>query len=520
MGYLDQLLKNEGGELLSFPEVGLRILHTFLNKSEREWEKFLFTEREIHNFLIEIANLPRFRKAEEQVTNLRMALLVLGDTTVKILVLGFIAKKLMKSTFNEFSYPKYWSRALAQLIAGFFIADLLENFPKHIPVAAYLMDFGILVMYHLRPEKYLQVLKKRHEGESLLNAERELFGVTHQEIVAEYFENYALSRRFILNLRYHHENPEDSIPKEIQEDLQYLRMIDEACGSFFGYLRELRWDHFRKLAKNYLSESEIEAFGEVFPKMVNSYLEIFGLDEYKLKTIREWQKDKEEELQRLVADREKESKNLRLLLEEYENKLLAISREKRDLLSINERLFQRLQEASIFDELTEVYRESYFLRRVKEELLRARRYNRTFCLMWVEISGFQRIIEKFGLSEGDNLLKEIARALQRLLRRTDIVAKSSYGNHFLVLLTETPSQGSMVVARKILRKIEEVVYEKYKEKVQPLISVISYNPKEVNVKRDPNERSLIKMLERGLEVLRRQSQNRILMLKIEQDIEV
>lgn len=525
MGYLEQLIKRERGVLLPFPELGIKILQTYLNKSEREWEEFLHTEGEVKSFLLNTANKPRFRKSGEPITTLRGALLVLGDTTTKILTIGLIAKKLMKNTLNEFSFPKFWSRALTQLIAGFFLADLLENFPRHIPVASYLMDFGIIVMYFLNPQKYLQVLKRKQEGISLLEAEKEIFGVTHQDIVAEYFENYTLPRRFILNLRYHHENEisEEMIPREIQEDLYLLRMIDAGCGSFFGFNRELRWKNFIGLAQKYLSSQEIEAFGEVFPTIVNSYFELFNLEEFKLKTLREWQEERERELQKIRSEegmeRERVRDNIEILLEEYENKLLALTREKRDLVSKAEFLSKKLEEVSIYDEHTKVYKETYFLKRLKEELLRTRRYGKVFSLLCIDIADFPRIVSKIGLTEEERILENIAQEMTKNLRRTDLVAKSSAGYTFYVLLTETPSQGAMVVARKLLRKIEEFFYKRYREKILSYISVITYSPKIVDIKKEPNEVYLLYMLKRGIELLKSKSQSQIFLLKLEQDIE-
>ncbi|MCS7198883.1 MAG: HDOD domain-containing protein [Caldimicrobium sp.] len=523
MGSLEQLIKREQGALLPFPELGIKILQTYLNKSEREWEEFLHTEGEVKSFLLSTANKPRFRKSGEPITTLRGALLVLGDTTTKILTIGLIAKKLMKNTLNEFSFPKFWSRALTQLIAGFFLADLLENFPRHIPVASYLMDFGIIVMYFLNPQKYLQVLKRKQEGISLLEAEREIFGITHQDIVAEYFENYTLPRRFILNLRYHHEISEEMIPREIQEDLHLLRMIDAGCGSFFGFNRELRWKNFIGLAQKYLTSQEIEAFGEIFPKIVNSYLELFNLEEFKLKTLREWQEERERELQRIKSEEgmegEREKENTEILLEEYENKLLALARERRDLENKVEFLSKKLEEVSIYEEHTKVYKETYFLKRVKEELLRTRRYGKVFSLLCIDIADFPKIVGKIGLTEEEGILRNIAQELTKNLRRTDLIAKSSTGYVFYVLLTETPSQGAMVVARKLLRKIEEFFYKRYREKILSYISVITYSPKIVDIKKEPNEINLLHMLKRGIELLKSKSQSQILLLKLEQDIE-
>ncbi|MFN3921886.1 MAG: HDOD domain-containing protein, partial [Caldimicrobium sp.] len=139
MGILEELIKKEKADLPLLPELAQKILQNFLVKSDRELEEFFITESEVSNFLIEIANSPIFRKGESIISSPRLALMVLGENTAKILALGLISQKLMRATFNEFSFPKFWARALSQAVAGYFFSDLLENLPKHLPISAFLM---------------------------------------------------------------------------------------------------------------------------------------------------------------------------------------------------------------------------------------------------------------------------------------------------------------------------------------------------------------------------------------------
>ena len=520
MGELEKLLRKENKTLLPFPKIGIKILQTFLTKSPREIEELLITEKEIAQILVTVANLPKYRKGEVPIENPRQVILVLGEDTAKILALGLISQKLIKQTFNEFSFSKFWARALSQLVAGYYFADLIENYPSHIPISAYLLDFGILVLYLLNPEKYLQVLRLKREGKSLISAEEEIFGVNHALVGAEYFENYALPRRFVLNIRHHHnENEKEGLPPEILEDFMFLRMIDHGVGSFFSENREERWKEFTKIASNYLTESEIEAFGEIFPKIANPYLEIFNFQEFKLKTFRELEEEKQKELEKLRLEEEKKRENLLQLLEEYKDKLLMLSREKRELEERLVLLSEKLEKESIYDNLTGAYQEGYFLKRLKEEMLRAKRYKRVFSLLAVEIDNLEKIAEKYSLSEEENFLKHLSREFIKSLRRVDLVCSSKEKKHFYILLPETPSQGAMVVARKILRKVEEVAYLLYQEKISAYIVVITYDPKNIDPKKEPRASTLLEISKKGLEVLKRKGTHRIVLLTIDQELE-
>ncbi len=520
MGAIEQLLKKEKVALPPLPNLVQKILQNLLTKSESELEAFLINEEEISSFLIEIANSPPFKRGEAIITHSRSALMILGDTTTKILLLGLISQKLTRTTLNEFSFPKFWARALSQAVATYFLSDLIETIPPHLPISAYLMDFGIILLYLINAEKYLQVLSLKAKGIPLMEAEREIFGVTHAEIASDYFEDYAFPRRFILNLRYHHADEESlkDLPKEIRQDIKLLSMVDHLAGSFYSVNREERWAQFKRMAQTYLKEEEIEAIGEVFPRVANTYLSIFKFEEFKLKTLKELEKEKEEEMKKIqILEKEKERKTA-FTIETLKNKLLEVQRQKGDLERELQILKNRYREFSILDELTEIYKEEYFIKRLNEELIRAKRYGRIFSLLYLVIDKLEEIGRKYGLGEEEEFLKVLASECKKILRRCDLMAKAKVWNSFYILLPETSAQGAMVVARKLLRKIEEIYYKKYHLKHSALITIITFDPNNMDPKKETPHPLIFSLLERGIAHLSR-GQNKVLLLKIEKELE-
>ena len=520
MGALEQLLKKEKVVLPPLPNLVQKILQNLLTKSESELEAFLINEDEISSFLIEIANSPLFRRGEATITHSRVALMILGDTTAKILVLGLISQKITRTTLNEFSFPKFWARALSQAVATYFLSDLIENIPPHLPISAYLMDYGIILLYLINAEKYLQVLSLKAKGIPLIEAEREIFGVTHPEIASDYFEDYAFPRRFILNLRYHHADEESlkELPKEIRKDIELLSMVDHLVGSFFSLNREERWAHFKKKAQAYLKEEEIEAIGEVFPRTANTYLSIINLEEFKLKTLKELEKEKEEEMKKIQFLEVEKERETALTIETLKNKFLELQRQRGDLERELLILRNRYREFSILDELIEIYKEEYFIKRLNEELIRAKRYGRIFSLLYLVIDKLEEIGKKYGLGEEEEFLKVLASEFKKLLRRCDLIAKAKVWNSFYILLPETSAHGAMVVARKLLRKIEEIFYKKYHLKHSALIAIINFDPNKMDPKRDTPLPRIFSLLESGIAHLRR-GHNKVLLLKIEKELE-
>jgi len=144
-----------------------------------------------------------------------------------------------------------------------------------------------------------------------------------------------------------------------------------------------------------------------------------------------------------------------------------------------------------------LWTEGYFLKRLKEELLRAKRYHRIVSILLIEIDKFSQIMELFGAEE-ENIIKILAKNISRNLRRVDILAKLPKPEQFAIILPETPLSGAMVVARKLLRAIEKTFYEKYNTVFSPYIVVISYDPLKIDPKTDPKVESILNILNKGL----------------------
>jgi len=518
MGKLQELFQREGKEVPPFPELGIKVLQTYLLKPEEEFWRLLEETDELKQFILDTANSPRYRKDAPPVTSVRLAILILGDMLTKNLVLGYLSKLLTRQTFTEFNFRYFWARALSNLIFATFLSDLIEPFPAHLFPASLFMDYGIILLYLANPQAYLQVLKRRRLEKSIFEAEEEVFGVNHAVVGSEYFEQFSLPRRFILNLRYHHQDPEEFLPPDIHRDLKILRMVDHGVGSFFTHNREERFAKFKEISREFFSEEELEAFKEAFPKVANNFLEIFDLDEYKLLTFSEYQKEKERRIKELEEAQKKQEFNLEELLKKYEETKFAFLKEKEEILEKYFRLLERLEKESLLDERTGLYSFPYFVRRLKEELIRSRRYVYPFSLLLIDLDVTQKLKEKFGLEGEVEVIKKLGEKLKNSLRRCDLLSYEDEGRLF-VLLPHTPSNGAMVVARKLYRKIEEHLKKVFPKYQGPYVVVLVYNPKVIDPKRDIPETIIINLIKRGIEVIKKQRKTRIYLVNLERDLE-
>lgn len=116
--------------------------------------------------------------------------------------------------------------------------------------------------------------------------------------------------------------------------------------------------------------------------------------------------------------------------------------------------YQMLEEQSIIDPLTEIPNRRFFMKRAKEEFMRAERDHTPISLIMVDIDYFKGFNDRYGHIEGDVTLRKVAEAMKQQLRRPpDCIARYG-GEEFIIMLPNTSSEGAEQVAEKLRAKIE------------------------------------------------------------------
>lgn len=173
------------------------------------------------------------------------------------------------------------------------------------------------------------------------------------------------------------------------------------------------------------------------------------------------------------------------------------------------KLYSLTKELSIVDEASEVYNYRHFQRRLSLEAERARRFQRAFCLLLMDIDGFKNYIEKFGRERQDQALADIGRILKNHCRKVDTPARYEL-DEFVLVLPETEENGGRVVAEKIRRAVADYLFmgtEKREQRLTVSIGVACY-PKHTT---DPY-RIVVKANE-ALAEAKREGKNRTYVLK-------
>jgi diguanylate cyclase (GGDEF)-like protein len=128
------------------------------------------------------------------------------------------------------------------------------------------------------------------------------------------------------------------------------------------------------------------------------------------------------------------------------------------LVAVRERL-EREREAlrrfAVSDPLTGIANRRLLLARIEYEAARHTRARSSFAVLMLDLDGFKDLNDRFGHTVGDELLRDVASAMQGSVRGQDTVARIG-GDEFCVLAPETDLPGTSRLVARIERAVGDV----------------------------------------------------------------
>ncbi|MDI6641540.1 MAG: GGDEF domain-containing protein [Elusimicrobiota bacterium] len=145
-------------------------------------------------------------------------------------------------------------------------------------------------------------------------------------------------------------------------------------------------------------------------------------------------------------------------------------------------LFLEVEKRSRRDGLTGLFLRRYFLERLEEEVLRAKRYKNKFAVIMIDIDYFKKVNDTYGHQAGDFVLKSLAGIFESNLHKGDLIGRYG-GEEFVVCLPYTKPDECKKVAENIRSIVENTSFVYDGKNIHITISLgIAYYPEDAQSK--------------------------------------
>ena len=122
----------------------------------------------------------------------------------------------------------------------------------------------------------------------------------------------------------------------------------------------------------------------------------------------------------------------------------------------NARLYAQVQQSAITDALTGVFNRRGLYDLGEREIERARRFQRDFGIIILDLDHFKLINDKYGHPFGDRVLRDLVECCRTQVRSIDILARYG-GEEFVLLLPEADRIATLQVAERIREAVAQMV---------------------------------------------------------------
>jgi diguanylate cyclase (GGDEF)-like protein len=117
---------------------------------------------------------------------------------------------------------------------------------------------------------------------------------------------------------------------------------------------------------------------------------------------------------------------------------------------------RELKRLSASDGLTGIPNRRLFDEYIAREWRRARRNSSSISMMMCDVDHFKLFNDTYGHQAGDDCLRQVAQAIQKIMERGADIAARYGGEEFAVVLPETPIGGALFLAEKVRHAIHEL----------------------------------------------------------------
>ncbi len=118
----------------------------------------------------------------------------------------------------------------------------------------------------------------------------------------------------------------------------------------------------------------------------------------------------------------------------------------------NARLYNKVEQIAVTDELTGLLNRRGFLQLGEREFERAVRFNRPLAALMFDLDHFKQVNDTYGHPAGDQVLRALTACFRQNTRGIDVVGRYG-GEEFVLLLPETPLPEALQIAERLRESI-------------------------------------------------------------------
>jgi two-component system cell cycle response regulator len=116
--------------------------------------------------------------------------------------------------------------------------------------------------------------------------------------------------------------------------------------------------------------------------------------------------------------------------------------------------YAEIYRLTIYDGLTRVHNRRYFEDFLDREASRSERHERPLALALVDVDHFKKLNDQYGHVTGDQVLREVAARVSRLVRAEQLLARYG-GEEFALVLPEVPPDRALVFCQRLCRVVAQ-----------------------------------------------------------------
>ena len=201
-------------EFATIPNVAFKVMKMIEDPdvTAAALEKQISFDQVLTAEILKLANSPLYAP-RTSITSLKHAISYLGFANIRSLVFMVAVRSLYSSGVSKEIMESLWKHAAASAIVARNIVMAMKDIglnAEEMFTLGLLHDFGKVVLFKFYPEEYQKIVEQVKSGEKdFCTAEKELFGVSHENVGAIVLSRWGLPVDLVNAVAAHHKEPED-----------------------------------------------------------------------------------------------------------------------------------------------------------------------------------------------------------------------------------------------------------------------------------------------------------------------